>query len=188
MFLFHAVLAGADDAYREKLSRMAAFLDCLLGVSGILPMLGDDDGGRFFHPYGRRDRFGLATLASCGVFLERKEWIRDPTHLEEQAAWWIPGKLAGRPPSAPSSKRFADSGLISMAKDDVQVVVDAGRFGAGSGGHSHADTLSLVARLGVEQLLIDPGTYTYVGDPAWRDRFRGTAAHNTIRIEDAEQA
>ena len=96
MFLFHAVLAGADDGYREKLSRMAAFLDCLLGVSGVLPMLGDDDGGRFFHPYGRRDRFGLATLASCGVFLERKEWIRDPRHLEEQASWWIPGKLAGR--------------------------------------------------------------------------------------------
>ena len=31
-----------------------------------------------------------------------------------------------------------------------------------------------------EETLIDPGTYTYVGDPAWRNRFRGTAAHNTI--------
>jgi hypothetical protein len=75
-----------------------------------------------------------------------------------------------------------------MAHQDAQIIVDAGSFGAGSGGHSHADTLSLVVRLGSEQLLIDPGTYTYVGDPEWRNRFRGTAAHNTVRIHGADQA
>ena len=54
-------------------------------------------------------------------------------------------------------------------------------------GHSHADTLSLVLRQGQEQILIDPGTYTYVADPLWRDRFRGTAAHNTVRIDGLDQ-
>jgi len=43
-------------------------------------------------------------------------------------------------------------------------------------------------RKDAEQILIDPGTYTYVADPVWRDRFRGTAAHNTIRIDERDQA
>src|SRR5579871_4900429 len=76
MFLFHSILRGLDDRYRSKLTCMAEFLDTILGPSGILPYFGDDDGGRFFHPYGTRNQFGLATLATCGEFLGRPEWIR----------------------------------------------------------------------------------------------------------------
>ena len=198
MFLFHAVLLGPHSVdagvYADKLPRMAVFLDALIGSSGSLPFFGDDDGGRFFHPYGPRDRFGLATLATCGAFLNRPEWIRDPRYLDEQAAWWIGpghGSVTQARPQSPTvnrSARFADSGLIVMAAQDVQVLIDTGSFGPGRAGHSHADTLSLVVRLGKEQILIDPGTYTYVADPVWRDRFRGTAAHNTIRIDGLDQA
>ena len=166
MFLFHAVLSGADAHYRDKLARMADFLNTLLGPSGLLPMLGDDDGGRLFHPYGPRDRFALATLDSCAAFLNRPEWSR------EQAG----------------SRLFPDAGLISMVAGGAHILFDAGPFGEGSAGHSHADTLSIVVRLGAEPVLIDPGTYTYVGDSVWRDHFRGTAAHNTIRIDGLDQA
>jgi hypothetical protein len=190
MFLFHAILQQPDDAFRDKLNRMAAFLDAVMGSSGILPFLGDDDGGRFFHPYGTRNQFGLATLATCGALFDRGDWIRDPRHLLEQANWWI-GPLKHVPdlkkPTA-RSIRFADSGLVVMAEGDVQLIVDAGPFGPGAAGHSHADTLSLLLRQGDEQLLIDPGAYTYVADPIWRNRFRGTAAHNTVRIDGLDQA
>jgi hypothetical protein len=190
MFQFHAILRGLDDTFREALTRMAVFLDTLLGCSSTLPYLGDDDGGRFFHPYGIHNRFGLATMATSGVFLNRPEWIRDPELLHEQADWWLATKElpAAQPRPPAGSTRFAASGLLVMAVDDVQLIVDTGTFGPGSGGHSHADTLSLVLRVGGEQILIDPGTYTYVGDPAWRNRFRGTAAHNTVRINELDQA
>jgi hypothetical protein len=55
-------------------------------------------------------------------------------------------------------------------------------------GHSHSDTLSFTVRVGDEDVLIDPGTYTYVGDPVERDWFRGSAAHNTIRVDARDQA
>jgi hypothetical protein len=75
-----------------------------------------------------------------------------------------------------------------LAGGQTQVIVDAGGFGPGSGGHSHSDTLSLVARHGEREILIDPGTYTYVGEPDWRAWFRGTAAHNTLRVDGRDQA
>ena len=39
-----------------------------------------------------------------------------------------------------------------------------------------------------QELLIDPGTFSYAGDSPWRNRFRGTAAHNTVRIGQLDQA
>jgi hypothetical protein len=48
--------------------------------------------------------------------------------------------------------------------------------------------LSLVLRVGDCDILSDPGTYTYTSDPELRDWFRGSAAHNSIRIDGRDQA
>ena len=45
-------------------------------------------------------------------------------------------------------------------------------------------TLSLEGR----PLLVDPGTATYTTDPALRDRFRSSASHNTVTIDNQPQA
>jgi uncharacterized heparinase superfamily protein len=37
-------------------------------------------------------------------------------------------------------------------------------------------------------LLIDPGTYAYHTDELWRNYFRGTSAHNTIRVDGKNQS
>jgi hypothetical protein len=189
MFLFHAILQPPDEHYRTVLAHMAEYLDALMGPARVLPQIGDDDGGRFFHPYGARDRFGRATLASCGVFLGRADWIADPADLREQCFWWQGPRNAQPAPARPhESKWFPDAGVAIMAADSVHAIADAGPFGPFRSGHSHADTLSIVIRRDDEDLLIDPGTFTYVGDPRWRDAFRGTAAHNTVRVGGLDQA
>ena len=190
MFLFHACLTDVSEAYRAKLARMAGFLAAILGPSRKLPFIGDDDGGRFFHPYGSREGFGCATLATCGVFLGRPEWIFSHEDLYEQALWWLgPRVLDAFPVPAPSESRlFEDSGLAVMTSGETHVIVDAGPFGPWGSGHSHSDTLSVVVRRGDQHILIDPGTYTYVGDEHWRNWFRGSGAHNTIRIDRVDQA
>jgi hypothetical protein len=86
------------------------------------------------------------------------------------------------------SKLFPDAGLAVMTHGTAHAVVDVGPFGAMHSGHSHSDTLSLVLRSGACEILIDPGTYTYTGEPEWRDWFRSSAAHNTIRIDGRDQA
>ena len=172
MLKFSAVLEEMPPDYNAKLRRMEDYLDALLGPQRRLAYLGDDDGGRFFHPYGPRDRFGIASLAGAD----------NP----ELGAWigWESIKRAG--PSG--SRLFENAGIAIMRSGDTQLIADAGPLGTGGAGHSHADALSFVLRHGEEDLLIDAGTFTYVADAKWRNWFRGTAAHNTIRIDGLDQA
>ena len=78
MFLFHYLLAGRSPAFRTKLTAMAEYLHSLLGPSGSLSFFGDDDGGRFFHPYGPRECFGRATLATLQAFSNGRTALQLP--------------------------------------------------------------------------------------------------------------
>jgi hypothetical protein len=188
-FLLYRVLANPGAVYDAKLVRMAEYLDALLGHSGVLPLIGDDDGGRLFHPFGDRTQFGRATMATCAAMFDRWEWLRSPEDLNVQAAWWIGAREArAAAPPARASRLFADAGTAVMVHGNIQVVIKAGPFGEGSGGHSHSDILSLVVRIGDREILIDPGTYTYIADPAERNAFRGSAAHNTVCVGGRDQA
>ncbi len=158
--------------------------------SGDLPFLGDDDGGRFFSPYGQRERFGRATLATVSLLLGKHFFPYSPHDVGEIALWWLgPERCKDSGDDAPRLSlraRSKTAALSSCAADDVYAVFDAGPFGPGSGGHSHSDTLSLVVSSGDDEVLIDSGTYSYM-DPEWRDAFRGSSAHNTIRIDGCDQ-
>lgn len=187
MFLFHALISKPPPEYLETLARMADFLRALIGPERSLPFLGDDDGGRLFHPYGARDEFGRATLASCATLLGRDDWAFDQQDLFPQAAWWL-GRTEGSARGSYSSRLFADSGLAVMQSESGRVIVDAGRFGPGRAGHSHSDSLSLLASAAGRPILVDSGTYTYVADPEQRNAFRGSGAHNTIRVDGRDQA
>jgi hypothetical protein len=168
---------------------MAEYLHALHTPALTMPFLGDDDGGRLFHPYGPRNQFGAATLAACAARLGRPglRLLGDPSGPE--AAWWLPDPPAPAMHSdgGAASRLFPQAGLAVLARGDSRIVVDAGPFGAGRGGHSHSDSLSVVAFGTGRELLIDPGTYSYT-DPVWRDRFRGSAAHNTVRLDGRDQA
>src|SRR5713101_8866728 len=84
------------------------------------------------------------------------------------------------------SSLFADGGYVVMRsgwqRDAHHLIFDVGPLGCPlSGGHGHADLLSLQCSVFGEPVMVDPGTYCYQGERAWRDRFRGTAVHSTDR-------
>jgi hypothetical protein len=190
MFLFHAILAKPDTSYMDKLERMAEYLHVLLGPSRTLSSIGDDDGGRFFYPYGRRDQFGRASMATASAVLDRSDWPFNAEDVRAQSVWWLGATVLQRKSGEGkwASRLFSDSGIAVMTAGANHVLVDAGPFGPWGAGHSHADTLSTVVRSGDQEILIDPGTFTYVGEEKWRNWFRGTQAHNTIVIDGSDQA
>jgi hypothetical protein len=190
-FLFYYLLANRPVSFEEPLRCMARFLEAVHGPGALLHFFGDDDGGRLFYPYGDRAGFGRATLATCAQLFPDEKLSVDGRTLAEQAVWWL-GPVADRAPAAKRaldfSAVFPDSGLVTIARGDLHILIDTGSFGGGGAGHSHSDTLSLTVRLGERELLIDPGTFTYVADPRARDEFRGSGYHNTIRVDGTDQA
>ena len=198
LFLLHAVLdSGAGGEYRKKLRLMADYLAALTSEDGVMPLLGDDDGGNLFHPYGDRRRFGAATLASCGAFFETDSWPCETNAIALQAAWWMGGRAfapwhrgvtAQKEHVEGGARLFADAGVAVFSRTAVHIVADARGFGHAGAGHSHAHALSVVCRKENSDILIDPGTFTYTADPVWRARFRGTAFHNTVRVDARGQA
>jgi hypothetical protein len=189
-FLLHRIFArNVTASYDAKLRLGIEYLRCVLGPGSEIPLIGDDDGGRLFHPYGDRTRFGRATMATASVLFREPSWLREAEDLDQQCVWWLgPQSPADQSPAPLHSRLFRSSGMAVLTSHDIRITFDAGPFGWAGAGHSHSDTLSLTVTVGEEEILIDAGTYTYVGEPAWRDWFRGSAAHNTIRLDGKDQA
>jgi hypothetical protein len=97
------------------------------------------------------------------------------------------GRVIGPPRSLiePAPARTV-GGIYSMTGERSQFFIDAGPQGAFTAGHGHADALSIQLVMDSRPVLIDPGTFCYVCPE--RDRFRGTAAHNTLEIDGRDQS
>ena len=69
------------------------------------------------------------------------------------------------------------------------MVADAGPLGYQTiAAHGHADALAFTLSVGGLEFLVDPGTYAFHAHGAWRQYFRGTAAHNTLRVDGKDQS
>jgi Heparinase II/III-like protein/Heparinase II/III N-terminus len=103
-----------------------------------------------------------------------------------------PRAVAGRPAQRPS--RFADAGLTILRttpgdEPEIWCRCDGGPHGFLSiAAHAHADALSVEVRHGGVDVLADPGTYCYHGEPPWRAYFRSTIAHNTVELAGRSQS
>lgn len=99
---------------------------------------------------------------------------------------WHPPMTA---PTPTRSRRFAASGQVVLRSERLLVTFDAGPFGFGSlAAHAHCDALAVNVAIDGAPFLVDRGTYRYNGDRAARERYRMTAAHNTLQVDGREQA
>jgi len=195
-FLHSAILANRNDialppGFEKTLEKMLGAL-CLLGRFGSPPRFGDDDGGRLFDPRRNRGEHLLDPLSTGAILFNRGDLKHVAADLREETIWLLGAEgvrrwdeLPGNPPNTQSAV-LHESGFYFLAAADTraQLVVHAGPLGTQSGGHGHADALSFCLQSNAS--LIDPGTCEYVG--RHRDLFRGTAMHNTLRVDNTNQA
>ncbi len=205
IYLHFLILAAhsAGEVPNEVRVRVQRMLDFLLAVrrpDGSMPQIGDADGG-WIMPLAARAPDDLR-----GIFSTAAAWFGRPDYawaaqgLAPETLWLLGKKgqeafeaLCPAPPEAAPSRLFPDGGYAVMRDAweprGHQLIFDVGPLGCPlSGGHGHADLLSLQCSIFGEPVIVDPGTYCYQGEPAWRDRFRGTAVHSTVTIDGAEQA
>ncbi len=198
-FLYTRVLAACNrievsESFDSVLKKMLEVVR-VLSLNGPPPGFGDDDGGRLFNP--RRNRVKhLSDPLAIGATLFGSEQFRF-TNVTEEAIWLF-GKsavvAAADQQQLISSTAFEDGGLYIIASRGqraTQMLIDAGPHGIGQSGHGHGDALSLQLSMDGRQWLVDPGSHVYVSSqnrPNERNQFRGTAAHNTVRIDQLDQA
>ncbi|WP_108932807.1 heparinase II/III family protein [Streptomyces ardesiacus] len=98
------------------------------------------------------------------------------------------GPAVARPKSRPA--HFADAGLtVLRGPAGIWCRCDGGPHGFLSiAAHAHADALSVEVRHEGVDVLADPGTYCYHGQPAWRRYFRSTLGHNTLELDGTDQS
>ncbi len=200
LFLHAVVLASLNEPvipseFERTLERMLDAL-LLLGRSGPPPHLGDDDGGRVFDPRRNRSEHWLDSLAAGAVLFHRKDFKAAAGELCEETIWLlgeqgvIEWDSTQEDPPATASGALQSAGLyvLTIPSPRSQLVINAGPQGGQHAGHRHADALSVSLHSQGHALLIDPGTFEYVGDGAERDLFRSTAMHNTLRIDGENQS
>ncbi|EHN80346.1 hypothetical protein SMCF_74, partial [Streptomyces coelicoflavus ZG0656] len=98
------------------------------------------------------------------------------------------GQAVSRPASRPA--HFSDAGLtVLRGPAGIWCRCDGGPHGFLSiAAHAHADALSVEVRHDGVDVLADPGTFCYHGQPAWRRYFRSTLGHNTLELDGADQS
>jgi hypothetical protein len=197
-FLFVAGLVGQacdhpfSRAYWTALLRALRFLRSVRDVGGNVPMVGDADDGIVFRLDTPGSDRGEQLLALGDAVLRRMQ----PTH---PGVRWLLHVLPGKRPEADPHESetgwaFPDGGYLLFGShfgepNEIKGMVDCGALGyLGIAAHGHADALALTLSVGGEECLVDPGTYSYWQEHKWRDYFRGTSAHNTVRIDGLDQS
>jgi Heparinase II/III-like protein/Heparinase II/III N-terminus len=199
-FLHAAILASGNGValpaeFERALEKMLTAL-CLLSRAGSPPRFGDDDGGRLFDPRRNHGKHLLDPLATGAILFDRGDYKTVAGQLREETIWLLGPEGVKRwddlaaASFARHSAALPDSGYYLFVDEDSrsQLVVDCGPQGTQSGGHGHADALSITLQSNGNALLIDPGTAEYAGQGTDRDLFRGTAMHNTLTIDGKNQA
>jgi hypothetical protein len=170
-----------------------------LAQAGPAEGFGDDDGGRLWNSRRNRTEHMTDPLALGAVMYSSEMYPRDfsAARLTEEAIWLFGSQAVEKlghanTSSAAHSVAFPDGGLYVLADSQPYaqaMVVDAGPQGVGRSGHGHADALSVRLTMDGGRWLVDAGSGVYISnDPADRNTFRGTGAHNTMRVDGADQA
>jgi hypothetical protein len=199
-FFLHArTLAALNDTkipaeFDAVLRKMLDFVHAL-SQAGAPGEFGDDDGGRVFNP--RRNRVEHMTdPLAIGAALYESEKYASAGALTEEAVWLFGeqavGKFESKTPRPIPCSRVFDSGGIYLLADSEPcpqlMMVDGGPQGIGHSSHGHADALSLQFSVDGQGILVDPGSYVYISDDDARNLFRGTGAHNTLKVDGIDQA
>jgi hypothetical protein len=184
---------GDDSA----LARACEYLMHICKPGRELTSFGDEDGGKIL--MFDRTNYGNPSdlLATAAVLYRRSDFKYFSCEFHEATLWLLGCKGLERYDELASSQPrqksigFGDSGHVALRGDwspDANYMLFHCPHMTHLPGHSHADCLSFEMSSGGRSRVIDSGTYRYNDRLEVRNYFRGTSAHNTVRIDYRDQS
>jgi uncharacterized heparinase superfamily protein len=177
-------------------TRLAAMLDFVAAYTkpnGLAPLIGDADDGRV-QKLGGQPLNDHRYLLSTGAVRFCRSDFKTTAAIFWEESFWLLGPAAAvafdalpATPTVARSAAFPEGGVFVLRGDAAHLVVDCGEVGMrGRGGHGHNDILGFELFLNGRNFITDCGAFVYTPSPEWRNRFRATASHNTIQVDDEE--
>jgi hypothetical protein len=184
--------AAARRESRVVRDRARALAECLafLEAIGEPPGIGDGDDGQALpapDPLARWDAVLGAALPTLlgSVRPPRTTW----GGLSCRRRLAVQGGEGERAARRRGSRAFPQGGMVALAAGAMTALVDVGPLGYGAlAAHGHADCLQVLLWVAGRAILVDAGMPTYFEEPALRDRYRATAAHNTVAVGRTNQS
>ena len=189
-----------NQSIESRIEKACNFIAHIVDERGNVPMIGDDDDGYLIKLwFGEHNNF-LSILNYGGVKYNNAHFIHPESSLDLKTGYacdkqefgrW--DKLSTKTQWRKQSKYFNNAGLgviVDQTADrEILFVGNSGPLGLEPlSGHGHADALSFWLSINGQPFFVDPGTYLYHGSEEWRRYFRSTSAHNTVVVDNLDQA
>jgi len=187
----HRTESPLSEEFLQHVVAMAHFLKDIRPNGGEPPQVGDADDGfvsRFEPTWPKRPYSELLDTVDA-VFGSHSTGAT-------QKPFWYQAILGGNAAQKQCLDwersypvEYREGGYAILGGAGCHLIFDGGDLGyLGIAAHGHADALSFCLAFNGEWWLVDPGTYAYHSEFAWRNYFRSTKAHNTITINDEDQS
>jgi hypothetical protein len=189
-----------SDQYKQQLYKILCYIYDFLDCNGNFPKYGDEDDGKCFVLDYDEEFNNFKSLLTSGAIIFNNPEFKSKSNgfdLKNHFLFGDAGKLTFESISysdkIESSKFYTNEGHFIFRKKEngkeIYLHFDAAPLGFLSiAAHGHADALSFILNVDGLPVFIDSGTYTYHTEPEWRRYFIGTLAHNSIRINQKDQA
>ena len=204
LFLFSFTLARQYRGYiipddvTFKLRKMFYSLSLLKVKTGNFINLGDNDNAELIYPYSDKNYNLYESLLNDYAILFNKDI--DPSYHFDFRNYLLLGDKGYDDYNRLKSQNITDDKeKVSLLKDagyfiinqyNVNLLFDVGRIGLPPAmSHGHSDILSFVLYYKELPFIVDSGTFQYnIKYKKYRDYFRSVAAHNTISVNNRDQA
>ncbi|MFC5409487.1 alginate lyase family protein [Larkinella bovis] len=188
-----------SDLYTRRLETIFGYIAHCLDEGGNFPSYGDEGSGRLWGGITDQNNFrsllgSAAVLFGNPVFKNRSNGF----DLKNQLLFGNAGrqKFNAIPDTETplDSQFYLDEGHYILRKQEadqseIYIHFNAASLGlTGKNTHRHADALSFAMHIDGQPFFVDSGTYQPSGTSDWRRYFISTRAHNTVCIDDQNQA
>ncbi len=188
--------------YTNGLKAICTYINNLLDMNGNCPKYGDEDDGRVILPDGNVEGNNFLSILNTAAVLFSRPELKRSTAAWDMKSHLLTTRFNGksvweqfRYHRSPSRSVFYErEGHFILRKHqdndkEVYCHFDAAPLGYLSiAAHGHADALSVIIHIDGYPFLVDPGTYAYHTHAEWRKYFVSTLAHNTVTINNSDQA
>ncbi len=176
----------------ERLKKSCDFIHSIMDENGNIPNIGDQDSAVLVN-FGFSNAENFQSILNTGAALFTEPGIAKAT--SDFKTWLLTGKTNPFPKDASQKNAqvilHKESGL-AVIRDyinckEVLFIGNGTKMGmAPLYAHGHLDALSFTLSVAGKEIFIDTGTYLYHNSGKWREYFRSTAAHNTIRLNQTD--